>query len=93
LIVRRPFTFAVRHLYVQSVTFIFYLCIACRLGSAARHHTSFPQSHLSMMFRAFSPSSTGFLITCTRINVILSLHVFLYKLFLYGVQYSIVINR
>jgi hypothetical protein len=90
LIVRRPFPLTVRRLYVQSVTLILHLCIVSRSGSAARHHTFFLNASIYDVSSFLpSPLINSLLITCTCIN---DLHVFLYKLFLYSVQYSIVIN-
>jgi hypothetical protein len=93
LIVRRPLTLTVRRLYVQSVTLILHLCIVSRLGSAARHHTFFLNASIYDV-SSFSPSPliNSFRITCTCINDTFCLHVFMYKLFPYSVQYSIVTN-
>lgn len=79
--------------YVQSVTLISYLCIVSRSGSAAHHHTFFNASIYDVSsFLPPPPLINSFLIKCTCINDLLGLHVFLYKLFLYSVQYSIVTN-
>jgi hypothetical protein len=73
------------------MTLIIYSCIVSRLGFTARHHAFFLNASIYDV-TSFSPSIDSFLMTCTCINDILCLHVFLYKLFLYSVQYSIVIN-
>lgn len=95
LIVRRPFALTVRRFYVQSVTLILYLCIvnrSDRSGCVALHHTFFLNASI------YDVSSFLPLPPHQRLpyNVYMyqrfCLHEFLYKLFLYSVQYSIVIN-
>ena len=83
-----------RSSFVRSVCDVYILfvhCVSTRFCCTSSHFL--PSIASIYDVPSFSPSLTGFLITCTRINAIISLHVFLYKLFPYSVQYSIVINR